>query len=69
MFELSHQVGFFNYQALVWILYSKLDLNRLPSFGKDVAKFIMQLVVDLSLCLGIKPDTSLCGVTSQVKFP
>lgn len=67
MFDRGYQVRFLNCQALVWVLHLKLDLNRLPPSSMNVAKFIMQLIVDSIPHPGIEPDTSPCGVISQVK--
>lgn len=66
MFNQGRQVGFSNYQALVWVLYPKLNLSHLPPSCIEVGMFIIQLVVDLSSHLDIGSNT-LYGLASQAK--
>lgn len=61
MFDQGHQVGFSNCKALVRVLYLDLDLNCLPPSSIDMAKFIMKLVIDLSLCQHLSPWIIILG--------
>lgn len=64
MFDWGYQVRFSNCKALVRVLYSDLDLSHFPPFGMEVAKLIMELTTNPSLCLDMRHDTSHCGVSS-----
>lgn len=42
MFNMGHQVGYYNYNNLVRVLYLDLNLDHLTPFVGDMAIFLME---------------------------